>query len=227
MLDQTYKQLSEQVADKIRELIHTGAIKPGEWLRQEHLAQAVGVSPTPLREAVKVLVAEGLLEHLPYRGVRVVQFSPADVEDIYSVRAHLESLAARAAATAITDDELHELEKIHADMLGNLAPERIDTYRDLNLRFHQLIYTASRRAYLIRALNQLWAISPSMLWANFATTARQPSPMRTEADPTEHAAILRALRARDGDAAAMHMRAHIESAGRELLNAIQKEKNSG
>ncbi len=224
MLDQNYKQLSGQVADKIRELIHTGAIKPGEWLRQEHLSQAVGVSPTPLREAVKVLVAEGLLEHLPYRGVRVVQFSPADVEDIYSVRAHLESLAARSAVTSITDDELRELEKIHADMLGNLSPERIDTYRDLNLRFHQLIYTASRRAYLIRALNQLWAISPSMLWANFAATARQSSPVRTEADPTEHEAILRALKARDGDAAATHMRVHIKSAGRALLEAIKQQR---
>lgn len=224
MLDQTYKQLSEQVADKIRELIHTGAIKPGEWLRQEHLSQAVGVSPTPLREAVKVLVAEGLLEHLPYRGVRVVQFSPSDVEDIYSVRAYLESIAARAAAESITEDELRELESIYTAMKDNSDSEQIDTYRNLNRQFHQMIYTCSRRQYLIRALNQLWAISPSMLWANFAATARQPSPVRTAADPDEHAAILQALKAHDGEAAAECMRAHIEAAGQELLEVIKRER---
>ncbi len=223
MPDQTYKQLSEQVTDTIRQMIHAGQLRSGQWLRQEHLAQAVGVSPTPLREAVKVLVAEGLLEHLPYRGVRVVQFSPADVEDIYSVRAHLESLAARAAAESITNEELRGLEEIHAEMLRHLGPEQIDIYRNLNMRFHHLIYTASRRQYLIRALNQLWAISPSMLWANFAATALRPTQVRNETDPAEHEGILQALMARDGDLSAERIRAHIEAAGRELLEAIGQQ----
>ncbi len=222
MFQQEYKQLSEQVADKIRALISDGTIKPGEWLRQEHLAQAVGVSPTPFREAVKVLVAEGLLEHLPYRGVRVVQFNVNDIEDIYSVRAHMESLAAREAAMTITDKELKALDALQSEMQKRLAPEHIHEYRKLNMRFHELVYTASRRTYLIRALNQLWALTPSMLWGNFPSTASNPLPERTANDPSEHEAILRALHNHDPEEAERTMRNHIEGAGRQLLESIRR-----
>jgi DNA-binding GntR family transcriptional regulator len=221
MSETPYKQLNEQVADKIRELIHEGKIKPGEWLRQEHLAQAVGVSPTPFREAIKALVAEGILEHLPYRGVRVIQFSEQDIEDIYAVRAYLESLAAREAAIKITEQELVELREIHEEMKKHLAPEQIDHYRALNFQFHQLIGEASRRQYLVRSLNQLWALSPSMLWANFKSTVRNPSEIRTAADPGEHENILSALSAHNPDLAEKHMRKHIEAAGTHLLEAIR------
>ncbi|GAB4480814.1 MAG: GntR family transcriptional regulator [Anaerolineales bacterium] len=222
MLEQPYKQLNEQVADKLRELIHDGKIKPGEWLRQEHLAQAVGVSPTPFREAIKALVAEGILEHLPYRGVRVIQFSAQDIEDIYAVRAYLESRAAGEAAEKISAQELENLRALEGELNAHLAPQEIQHYREINLRFHQNIYNASRRPYLIRSLNQLWALSPSMLWANFASTAKQPLEARTAADPDEHRAILAALEAHDAPAAEKAMRKHIEAAGRHLLEAIRK-----
>jgi len=222
MLEQPYKQLNEQVADKLRELIHDGKIKPGEWLRQEHLAQAVGVSPTPFREAIKALVAEGILEHLPYRGVRVIQFSAQDIEDIYAVRVYLESRAAGEAAQKISAQELTDLRALEAELNNHLAPEDIQHYRAINLRFHQSIYNASRRPYLIRSLNQLWALSPSMLWANFASTAKRPLDARTAADPDEHHAILTALEAHDAPAAEKAMRKHIEAAGKHLLEAIRK-----
>ncbi|NCP87246.1 MAG: GntR family transcriptional regulator [Anaerolineae bacterium CG_4_9_14_3_um_filter_57_17] len=222
MLEQPYKQLNEQVADKLRELIHDGKIKPGEWLRQEHLAQAVGVSPTPFREAIKALVAEGILEHLPYRGVRVIQFSAQDIEDIYAVRAYLESRAAGEAAQKISAQELTDLRALEAELNNHLAPEDIQHYRAINLRFHQSIYNASRRPYLVRSLNQLWALSPSMLWANFASTAKRPLDSRTAADPDEHHAILAALEAHDAPAAEKAMRQHIEAAGKHLLEAIRK-----
>lgn len=219
-----YLQLSEHVAAHIRTLIAEGKIKPGEWLRQERLAQIAGVSPTPCREAVKLLVAEGLLEHLPHRGVRVVQFTVQDIEDIYLVRSTLEARAAGEAAKHITDDELRTLQQIFEDMRSNLAPERLGQYRQLNMCFHQAIYNASQRPYLIRMLNQIWAISPSMLWAQFPHTASTPLPSRTAADPDEHAKILQALQRRDAEAAAESMRAHIEAAGRALIQAISLNK---
>ena len=216
-----YQQLSEQVASKIRDLITRGEIKPGEWLRQEHLAQVVGVSHTPFREAVKLLVAEGLLEHLPHRGVRVIQFSVQDIEDIYTVRGVLEGRAAAAAAEQITEPELNELDRLLSEMKTHLAPEQISIYRELNRRFHQGVYAASRHPYLIRILNQVWAFSPTMLWAQFAPTSSTPLSSRTLADPVEHEQILAALRKRDSKTAERLVREHIEAAGRELIQAIQ------
>jgi len=221
-----YKQLSEQVAVQIRGLIGRGEIKTGDWLRQEHLAKLVGVSHTPFREAMKLLVADGLLEHLPNRGVRVIQFTVQDVEDIYMVRSVLEGRAAYVAAENVTDDEIIALENVLADMRENLAPEQISLYRELNRLFHQGIYTASRHQYIIRMLNQVWAFSPTMLWAQFAPTASSPLSSRTFADPQEHENILDALRRHDPKRAEQLIREHIEAAGHELIQAIQRTHRS-
>src|SRR5437762_9247969 len=97
-----HKQLRDVVVERIREQIAQGKLMPGQWLRQERLAAELGTSYTPIREALKQLQAEGMVEHVPYRGVRVVQFSPADVLDIYGMRSVLEGQAAAGAATRLT-----------------------------------------------------------------------------------------------------------------------------
>ena len=107
MTDETalppHKQLPQWVAERIRGEILDGRLKPGEWLRQERLAQEHGVSQMPVREALKRLASEGLVEHVPYRGVRVVEFSVADIEDLYACRAFIEGMAARFAARTISE----------------------------------------------------------------------------------------------------------------------------
>ncbi len=90
----SHKQLRNVVAEQMRAAILNGHYKPGEWLRQERLAQDLGVSQMPVREALKELAAEGLIEHVPYRGARVIVFSINDILDLYSHRAFLESRAA-------------------------------------------------------------------------------------------------------------------------------------
>ena len=102
----SHKQLRNIVAEQMRAAILNGHYKPGEWLRQERLAQDLGVSQMPVREALKELAAEGLIEHVPYRGARVVVFSIDDILDLYSHRAFLESRAAFIAAEIITPNEL-------------------------------------------------------------------------------------------------------------------------
>src|SRR5512137_1825007 len=102
----SHKQLRSRVADRLRGEVLQGRIKPGEWLRQERLAGEQGVSQTPVREALRQLVAEGLLEHVPYRGIRAIEFSIEDVEDLYASRALLEGMAARFAAVHITKGEI-------------------------------------------------------------------------------------------------------------------------
>lgn len=217
----THKQLRHVVTEQIRQAILDGQIKPGEWLRQERLAQELGVSQMPIREALKELAAEGLVEHIPYRGVRVVEFTAEDVEDLYAQRCFLEARAARAAAARISEETLAQLRELVAQMRSHLADEDLPLYRELNRQFHQLIAQASGRQYLIRTLNQLWANFPNMLWANFPQTARSSNPERTPQDVLQHEAIVEALARHDEEAAERLMREHIESAGRDLASTVR------
>ena len=219
----SHKQLRHVVADQLRNAILDGQYKPGEWLRQEHLAQVLGVSQMPVREALKELTAEGLIEHVPYRGVRVIEFSADDIEDLYAHRAFLEGKAARLAAQKITPREIAELKKLQEQMEENLAPQEVATYRDLNRRFHQTIYTASRRGYMIRTLNQMWAAFPTMLVGNFAATAANPLPDRDTPDISEHHALIVALENHDADATEEAMRYHIGETSRQLVHALRKK----
>lgn len=219
----SHRQLAHWVAEQVRAEILEGKVAPGEWLRQERLAAQFGVSHMPVREALRQLAAEGLVEHMPYRGARVVQFSVSDVEDLYACRVFVEGLAARYAAAAITDDEVRELADLHRRMIACKMPSELPDYRELNRRFHAGIFTASRRSYLIRTLAQLWAAFPTMLWSNIPRVARASTPARDATDNDEHEAIVRALTARDPEAAEEALRRHVEAAGRDLVSAMKGE----
>jgi len=205
----SHKQLRNIVAEQMRAAILDGHYKPGEWLRQERLAQDLGVSQMPVREALKELAAEGLIEHVPYRGARVLVFSVDDILDLYSHRAFLESRAAFIAAEIITAEELAVIKGLQAEVEKHGAPEVVFKYRGLNRQFHQHVYLVSKREYLIRTLNQMWATFPTMLIANFAATAVQPLPERESVDVAEHRAIVSALEAHDAPAAERAMKEHI------------------
>jgi DNA-binding GntR family transcriptional regulator len=219
----SHRQLHHWVADRLRADILEGRLKPGEWLRQERLAQAYGVSQMPVREALKQLAAEGLVEHVPYRGVRIVEFSPEDVEDLYACRAFIEGMAARSAAQNVTKEELAELRDIHEQMVRCKTPEELAKYRELNRRFHGLIFSASRRSYIVRTLAQLWSAFPTMLWSNIPGIAVTSVPGRDEPDAAEHEEIVEALAARDADRAESAVRRHIESAGEMLVAGMRAQ----
>jgi len=218
----THRQLRNFVADQLRTSILEGRYKPGEWLRQEKLAQELNVSQMPVREALKELAAEGLIEHVPYRGVRVIEFSAEDIADLYEHRAFLEGRAASCSAQNIRSDEIAELKQLQAAMEQNLAPEHVNRYRDLNRRFHQLIFNASRREYLIRTLGQMWAAFPTMLIGNFAATADNPLPERDNSDMHEHHAIIEALEQHDSSRAETVMKEHILTTGRQLVQFLKR-----
>ncbi|WP_448337810.1 GntR family transcriptional regulator [Chloroflexus aurantiacus] len=218
-----HRQLRKLVADQLRAAILEGRYKPGEWLRQEKLAQELNVSQMPVREALKELTAEGLIEHVPYRGVRVIAFSLTDIEDLYEHRAFLESRAAAFAAARISDDELVNIAQVMEQMNLYSAPEQVNEYRQLNRKFHQLIYTASGREYLIRTLNQMWATFPTMLIGNFAATAQRPLYKRDETDTIEHLAIFEALKNHQPEAAEQAMRTHILNTVRYLRDSLQRQ----
>ena len=150
-----------------------------------------------MREALKQLAAEGIVEHVPYRGVRVVSFSPEDVEDFYTSRVCTEGRAARFAAQQITKRELDELRELHRRMAACVTPRELAAYRDLNRRFHLAIIRASRRPYLVRSLSQLWTAFPTMLWGIIPGVASESVPGRDDPDTAEHEEIIAALAAHD------------------------------
>jgi DNA-binding GntR family transcriptional regulator len=214
-----HQQLQDVVAERLRAQISAGKLMPGEWLRQERLAAELGTSYTPIREALKQLEAEGLVEHVPYHGVRVVQFSADDVEDIYTIRSVLEGLAAASAAGRLTGEQLAELCALHEQMSAH--PGDIERMREWNRQFHQIIIEASGRTYLIRTLKAVWTWSPAMLWSQFAHLPGMPDNERAEEDNAEHAEILRALEAHDAAAAERAMRSHIDRAWRALVAHVK------
>ncbi len=220
----THKQLRQWVADRLRSDILENRLQPGEWLRQERLAQDYGVSQMPVREALKTLEGEGLVEHVPYRGVRVVAFSIADVEDLYATRAFLEGRAAGEAARQITPEEIQTLRMLQDQMAACTSPSDLARYRQLNKQFHLTIVSASRRAYLERTLTQLWDAFPTMLWSNFATTASTSAPARFITDNTEHEALIAALEAHDPGEAERLARRHIEISGEDLIAVLREAK---
>jgi DNA-binding GntR family transcriptional regulator len=219
----SHRQLHHWVADRLRSDILEGRLRPGEWLRQERLAQAYSVSQMPVREALKQLAAEGLVEHVPYRGVQVVEFAAEDVEDLYACRAFIEGMAARSAAQNVTDEELSDLAGLHEQMVRCRTPEDLAQYRELNRRFHALIFSASRRSYIVRTLAQLWSAFPTMLWSNIPRIAVASVPGRDEPDAAEHEEIVAALAARDAERAERAVRRHIESAGEMLVAGMRAQ----
>jgi DNA-binding GntR family transcriptional regulator len=213
-------QLRRVIAERLRTAIHTNELKPGEWLRQEILAQKFGVSQTPVREALQDLVGEGLAEHVPYRGIRVLEFQLDDLVDLYACRAFMESRAARHAAQNITPPELKELRRLLNEMERHRAQKNWADYRRLNREFHQAIYTASRHKYLIRTLNQMWSAFPTMMLGNFAETAAKPVPQRGASNKQEHQAIIAALEEHDGEQAEQSMRRHIEESAQKIAAVL-------
>jgi DNA-binding GntR family transcriptional regulator len=181
------------------------------------------VSQTPVREALKELAAEGLVEHVPYRGMRVVQFSVENVDDLYACRSFVEGRAARHAAAHITDQAIGELRALHEEMVACDVPGELERYRELNRRFHEIIFAASQRFYLVRTLSQLWSAFPTMLWSNVPRVAELSLPERDQPDNAEHAEIVAAFEARDAARAERAVRAHIEAAGAALCSAIEGE----
>jgi DNA-binding GntR family transcriptional regulator len=222
----TPQLVRDWVEDRLREAILSGQFQPGEWLRQQRIANQYGISEIPVREALKKLAAEGVLEYLPYRGMRVPEYSVDDVADVYKVRAFMEAIAAYAAAENITAEEIVELRLLTSRMEEHLAQEDLEEHRELNRRFHEIVFTASRRAYLIHELRQLWMVFPSMLWGSLSTTATERLFEQDAYDIEEHRAIVDALEEGNASLAEQVMRQHIEGAGNRLLVTLRTNTKS-
>jgi len=218
--DLAQTQLRHLIAERLRAAILANAFKPGDWLRQEQLAQQFGVSQTPVREALQDLVGEGVVERVPYRGIRVIEFTLTDLRDLYACRAFMEGIAARYAAQHITPKEIAELKRLVDEMATAFARKKWNEYRELNRQFHQGIYATSRHPFLTRTLNQLWTAYPTMMLSNFPGPIRNRRTLNTR----EHLAIINALETRDATRAERLIRAHIEESVRRIQVMLHPTK---
>ena len=140
--------LHQEVAVRLRQRIVEGQLAPGAKLNERELAELLNVSRTPLREAIRMLAAEGLVELLPNRGAVVAQMSAQDVADTFEVIAGLEGQSGELAAQRITDAELAEIRALHYEMMAAWTRRDLPTYYRLNAQIHTQINAAARNPVL-------------------------------------------------------------------------------
>jgi DNA-binding GntR family transcriptional regulator len=223
VLQHTKESLAEGVFRTLRKTILEGEFEPGEWLRQENLADELEVSQATVRDALNQLVGEGLAVRIPYKGVRVATLSPAELEDIYAMRAVLEGLAAKSAAKTISSEQLQEMRAILPDTIVSNDPDSVPKAREANRRFHEIFIEASQRRFLIRTLRQVldW-IDPLMLYSR---TVKTEIGLETrlkwgERDRFQHTRLLEALEAGDGNSACQAATEAVEEAWTNLADLI-------
>lgn len=197
--------------------IRAGVLLPGDRLTETDLATRFGISRTPVREAIRQLEADGLVQHTPRVGATIRTLDHSEISELYDMRAVLEGTAARFAARAASDVELGEIAAIAAAM--ERARETADLYA-LNRQFHAAILDAARNRFLVRAVE---AVQKTLLILGRTTMAESA---RVEAAEVEHAEILAALEARDQAGAEAAMRRHIEAAHRARLQQIRAAREA-
>jgi len=215
--------LSKIAYKAIRDGILTGQVKPGEWLRQDALAQKLGVSQATVREALNQLVSDGLAVHVPHKGVKAVIISVDDLRDIYDMRALLEGLANELAASRISQQELARMQELLPDTVVRADSQSTEMARVANREFHWVAIRASGRNHLIRVLEQLWVlIDPYMVYGRF-WNVDQTYKKRIEAsalDLEDHSRLLKSLEAQNGRLARRITQEYVHRSFHELEQQI-------
>lgn len=211
----SYKPLRELVLEAIREAIINGTLKPRERLMEIQLAEELGVSRTPIREALRKLEIEGFIVMVPRKGAYVADLSFKDIADVFEIRSALEGLAAELAAERITDEELDEMERLLIEKAEAIAANDIDKLVIVDTKFHEAIYKASRNERLTPIISNL----REQIQRYRATTLAYPGRMKESLD--EHRAIVEALQSRDAQLSRQLAEQHIENAENSMINSIK------
>jgi DNA-binding GntR family transcriptional regulator len=211
------KSLRDHVATNIRQAIEAGALKPGDRLVEAEIAAQMGISRAPVREAIRLLEQEGFVTSTPRKGTFVVKLERQDIEEIYSLRSVLESLAVKLALPRLTPLEINELESLVNDM--RQAADARDTPRlvETDLAFHQRLVCLSGHNRLL----QDWLRMSTQLRLFFAMKNQLYENPRDVAE--SHQPVLDALRARNLEAAQQALTEHIVEAGQLVLASLDAE----
>jgi DNA-binding GntR family transcriptional regulator len=205
--------LYEQVAERLRTRIYAHELAPGAWIDEQSLADEFGISRTPMREALKVLAAEGLVVLKPRRGCYVAELSERDLDEIFPVLALLEGRVAEEATRRLASAEFARLAKIHADLEHYAAANDTDHFFEANQAFHDALQQLAGNRWLSQLIDDT---------RKFLELTRRDSLRldgRLKQSLAEHRAILAAIEQRDAAAAALRMHNHILS-GRAALTRL-------
>lgn len=199
------RSLHHEVFEQLREMILSGELEPRSRVNELALCERFGISRTPLREAIKLLAAEGLLELLPNRGARVTALSDVEIEEILQVIGALEGVGGELACQHITAAELETIEEANGKMIAAMRAGDYPAYFGLNRQIHEAIMTASRNTALMAVYRSL---SGRVQRARFSAHKTDEQWARAIDD---HNLMIILLRRRDGQALAQLMRDHIRS----------------
>ena len=198
-----HNSLHDEVAAQLRERIFAGELTPGTFLDEVKLAEQMAISRTPLREALKVLTAEGLVRHEPRRGCFVNEVTDRDLDEIFPVIALLEGRCAFEAAQKASDADLAALEDLHQKLARHAKAKRINEYYETNYAIHEAIITLAGNRWLASVIGDLRKI------VKLARLQQLHAPGRLEQSLSEHLAVFAALKARDAEGAEAAMRTHL------------------
>ncbi|OZI76476.1 MULTISPECIES: GntR family transcriptional regulator [Bordetella] len=192
-----------EVADRLRGMIRARTLASGEWIDETRLTGLLGISRTPLREALKVLATEGLVRLEPRRGCFVNELSLQDLEDIFPLMAMLEGRCAHEAALKASDADLAALEPLHQALREHAAAGRVDAYYDTNFLIHEAVQGLANNRWLSDMVGNLRKVLSLFRHKSLSV------PGRINESCAEHLAIFAALKARDPEAAEALARKHL------------------
>jgi DNA-binding GntR family transcriptional regulator len=205
MVPVSRRTLHDELVGRIRDLIIEGHLAPESRIHEGQLGQALGVSRTPLREALKFLASEGLIELVPGRGAVVRRLTPRDVRDMLDVLAALETTAARLACQRASDAEIASLRRLHDEMMGYYATRTRLEYFKRNQAFHAGLATLSGNAFLAATHE---GIQSRLRRIRFVGS---DAPEKWAGAVAEHEEMVQALEARDADRLAAVIGRHLEA----------------
>ncbi len=213
--------LHQEVAVRLRQRIVEGQLAPGAKLNERELAQALNVSRTPLREAIKMLAAEGLVELLPNRGAVVAQMSEQDVIDTFEVIAGLEGQSGELAAQRISEAELAEIRALHFEMMAAWTRRDLPTYYRINAQIHTLINAAARNPVLAQTWRNVNARLQALRFRSNFDEAKWKRAVK------EHERMVELLAARDAAGLRALLIAHLMHKRDAVLELMKKGQLGG
>jgi len=218
ILEQPNSQnLHEAIFQKLRLLLVEGKIAPGSKLNERELAESLHVSRTPIREAIRRLAADGLVELIANRGAIAVQLSLEDVIHTFNVIADLEGFSGELAANNISDATLSELEALQYEMMASYARRDLSTYYKLNLRIHHLINQAANNPVLTQLFSQVNARIEALRFRS------NQDGVKWEKAVEEHQEMLDALKARDSARMRRIMIGHVQNKRDVVVQLLKAE----
>jgi DNA-binding GntR family transcriptional regulator len=213
-----HQTVAAAAVEGIRERILDRTYAEGEQLRQDVLAADLGVSRIPVREALRQLEAEGLVTFSPHRGAVVSSLSIADIEELFALRARLETIILRRAVPLLTEEDLDRAEQILNEYDAAFRNRDVSAWGDLNWQFHSTLYSAARRPVTMAVLERLHLHTNRYARMQLALTRGEARAQK------EHGALLAAARQRDARRASALLSAHILGAGRSLVRFLRGER---